>query len=361
MSDSSDAVEAARNQFEYPMLDPLSVPVQVDEDTLHIRGGPFTGPNLTIEDVEEEGLIGNLIEALDGETHIDDLFELFGEENQEELANAILELYEADAIRDGSHFSDWRTYEHKPIREEIATIADDRTRLDDQSLGIVNVGPIGEHVATAALQMGVGRVNFYQPLETAAADVPGGSDRFFQREATIEEAVEANDFVVYVADRRCSEFERRLDEHAYETKTPWIVGQFLGYDAFVGPGIFPDLTPCFNCFKTRTASHVSAPDGFRAYWDNEYSSPGRYQNREYQPINLTIAGILTHDLGNLLEYGVGYLAGRVIWMGLYNLDMSAHRVIKLPRCDVCGVDPGGQYNPLMKRDDIKALFGLSDQ
>lgn len=360
MSNNTDIIQEAKEQFEYPMLDPLSVPIATGSDTLHIRGGPISGPNLTIRDEEEEGHVEKLADLLDGETHVDEIIGAFSREDRREVAAVLLELYEADAIRDNGQYEDWNIYDHEPIKRRFSGMEDERTPLEEQSLAIVNIGPIGQHVVSTTLDMGVGSVNLYQPNDDGAQDIAVSSDRFEEHDASVEEAVEENDFLVYLADRPCPELEDRINVHTHETKTPWLVGQMLGYDAFVGPAIFPELTACFECYKKRLETNVSSTEGLEAYRQREHAHAEDFDDQYYRPIGHMIAGMVTHDLGNLMEFEMGYLADHVVSMGLYNLNMTANRVVKLPRCDVCGVDPSGRYNPLLKREDVLGLFDIEE-
>jgi hypothetical protein len=61
--------------------------------------------------------------------------------------------------------------------------------------------------------------------------------------------------------------------------------------------------------------------------------------------------MLSLDLLHLLAYGVGYTAERVVTMNAIDLSMETNRVLKLPRCPVCGKQPG---------DDQARFVGLED-
>lgn len=361
MSEESKHVTEVLNTFEYPMLDPVSVPLFMDDETLHIRGGPISGPAMTISEKEgQSGDLERLVDLLDGESHVEEILNVFDDTEPADIASVLLELYEADAIRDAGVNENWTIYDHEPLQTEMVGFSDEPTPLVEQSLAIINVGPIGKHVAAAAHEMGVGDVTVYQPDENAAVDVPA-TDRLTESTSPVEDAVEENDFLVYVADRPSPEIERRIDQHAHETNTPWLVGQRLGYDVFVGPAIYPGLTGCYHCFKERLANRATPPEGMRSYWNADHTTQKSIREDRYEPVSHMVAGILTHDLGNHMKFGVGYLSGRVISAQLHNLNMTANRVTKLPRCDVCGVDPGGQYNPLMKRDDVLQLFDIESR
>src|SRR6056297_2502989 len=90
----------------YPTLNPSFVPVQKDSNTIHIRAGPWSGPVLTIQDVDEDNAVATLIEEIDGDTHVRDVVAAFDDDQREEVLQALEALHAKNIIYDSGDSAD---------------------------------------------------------------------------------------------------------------------------------------------------------------------------------------------------------------------------------------------------------------
>lgn len=356
MTDDNDTSESPlatlREKLSYPTYHPSVIPVQVNANTVHIRSGPWGGPVFTVRDTEEDDVITDILERIDGETHIDDIIEDVPESEREEVVRAFKSLDQNNIVYDAADAEDDDLYPHLLMKQRFQER--DRQRLDQQSVLLVNAGRIGPQVGEDLLSYGVGEIGLLQPIDAHAVDAPRltDDDRVDTYDLeSLESAVKHHDFVVYTATRMFPELEARINEATQETNTPWTTGQILGFDGLVGPAIFPGETACFECFRSRMYSNLKNPRGYDEYCqmleDDDHlataSLPG---------FSRLVAGTLSLDLLHLLSYGVGYTAGRVVTVDGNTLEMEENEVLKLPRCEACGREPGVDVGRFLTLDDM---------
>lgn len=356
-------LEKLRQEVTRPAFNPTATPVQVDSDTLHIRGGPWNGPILSLRSSNEQGIVGRLVDRIDGETHIDEILESFDGEKRAEVARVIYRLKETGAIFDRATLEDVPLYNHHAMKTTFGEA--DTVDLDSKTVLLVNAGRIGPYVAEHLLDIGVGEVRFKEPVDGAAGPTDDLSeiDRFrVDKRSDLGDSVERSDFVVYTADRPVVQLERRINETTYEHETPWVIGQIQGYDGHIGPAIFPGETACLECFRTRVSANSTDPDGLREYRQADHASEkGSPGMAILPPFAHAVASMLSLDLVHLLSYGTGYTAGRAIWMNSVDFGFDADSVLKLPRCDVCGVKPASRETPFISLDDVASLAGIDSE
>lgn len=351
MSDPDGLLGRLRDRLPVPAFHPSAIPVVVDADTLHVRSGPWNGIIYTVRDGDEEGVLGRLGELIDGETPIEEILEAFEPALREEIGQVIDQLHDNGVVYDASELSD-PAYRHLVLDSRYNTW--EQRPIDSQSVLVVNAGRIGPWVATDLRAMGVEDVGFVEPVESArtARDSTDDDVTVFEPDE-LGEAVEAADFVVYTADRLYPLVLDELNELTHETSTPWVPAQTLGVDGVVGPAVFPGETACYDCFRRRVSANVNNPAGLKQYRD-ALAADETLRTESSPALARLVAGLVGLDLLNLLAYGVGYTAETVVTCNGVDMTVESNRVLKLPRCDVCGIDPASQANPFLGFDDVMA-------
>lgn len=333
-----------REEVTYPVINPTVVPVQIDENTLHIRGGPWKGPILTLTDHDEEDIIERILELIDGETHIDDILGAFHHDNKGEVARALAQLADKHAIHSAEDYEEDATYHHTALKPFQAT-EEYTNNITTDSVAVIAASDIAAQLVSDVKGMQIESLTVSEPVGSttarAAIDVPVTDD-------DVESVVSDNDFVVYAAEQPYPELEKRINETAQETGTPWMPVQRIGYDGMVGPTIFPGKTACYECFTQRKLSNIVSYEKYKAY-RNAYEDT---ETETLPEFNRMLAGMAAMDLRHLFAHGVGYTAGRVIAVSSLDLNMHADRVLKLPRCDVCGPDAGESSAPMINLEDF---------
>lgn len=350
--DSSDPMSDLMELVSYPIFNPALVPVLIDGDTLHIRGGPWTGPVLTLEDENGDNLLERLVTEIDGDTHIEDLLAQFNPDEQADIARALIGLTDKNAIHDASDYDRNKAYHHAAI-----TGIPDAERLSTTTVSVVNAGGIGSHIVADLLDFGLKEVRCLQPIDSARQPLERyqSDDSFIEIQGDLSETIPSSDFVVYAAHGNYPELEGRLNHLTNKHTIPWTMGRVLGYDGIVGPTVFPGETACLECFERRVLSNAPAPDKYRAVRTGK--GPAKHNKRlaevSLRPFDRMVAGMVSMDLLHLLSDGTGFTAGRAVLIESLGLSMHADRVLKAPRCDVCGPEPGSGSSPYLSLTDFE--------
>lgn len=348
---AEERLERLRRQVSVPQFNPSFVPTVFDENTVHIRAGPHTGPVVEISDQDETGTLVEVVEMIDGTHSVSDIVGAFDEAELEEICRFLEYLSERNVITDASHRPRATVEEYYAVNPDFDER--NRTRLDEADVLIAAVGRLGRFAARDLLDMGVGTIRF-APLgvdtsEAGGADIEGNERVQLLEEPALESNVEACDCLLYVADRPMSTLLEEINEVAHRSKTPWMVAQIHGFDGFVGPMIFPGQTACQTCFTERTRAHVSGPRGY-ADFRAEAGEANERLGATLPPFARLVSGYATLDFLNLIAYGQGYTAGRIIHVGALDLAVQVDDVLRLPRCPVCGKDPGDDVSRFV--DDL---------
>lgn len=351
---NNQKVERLKERLAVPAFNPAFVPVTISENTVHIRAGPHTGSVITITDEEGSNSLKSLVELIDGETPIEDILSEFDEDDQLQVLRLFEHLLDESVMFDASTTERPRTREYYTVKPQFED--SQRTRLEETDLLILSVGPMGEYVAEDVAELGVGSIRFCNPFDDDDGSVENVDAVTVVSASEIESCIKDCDAVVYLADRALPELTSRVNQITHETDTPWMVGQIQGFDGFVGPMIFPGNTACYNCFVERTLSNVEDPDMYRAGRNHANSSA----SAPLPPFARLVAGYVTLDLLHLLAFGQGFTAGRIIHVNGIDLSVEVDDVLKLPRCRVCGKEPGDDIGRFLDNEDIVRITKMTD-
>jgi len=352
-------VDELVEELPYPEFNPAFVPVEVDRDTIEISIGPWTGPSYTVHDDERDGKIADLLDRIDGETHITEILDPLDEHERAEFGQFLHKLATDSVIYDRSE-AEPDSWTHLTLRDQFSS--EDRTRLESRRVLVVGCGEIGQQIATDLSSVGVQEVGIIDPTtDTPAADNLDGDVVEFDADS-LEESVAAADFVVYTASRPYPNLESRLNEATLESGTPWTSARIQGFDGFIGPTIFPGETACFECYREREMANVSNTSQYQAYLQQMADKPDTTQLR-LPGLARMLAGYLVMDLVNLLAFGTGFTSGRVFVVNGTRLSIECNDVLKLPRCRSCGKEQGNTVSRFGGESQIvRAVdrFGVGD-
>lgn len=303
----------------YPEIHPSFTPIEVTPDEVQFRVGPWSGPVYTIQDDDGDGDVRRLVRALDGSTAVRDVVAEFDGETREQVVSILAALAEkgvvtAGATGDGSVADDAARY--GAVRASLSDDDVDAARRKD--VAVVGGGTVADLVTENLAEMGVDPV-------TVAPD----------ERAVLGEAVEAADLLICAVDRPRPDLLSDLNRRAHDAETAWLVGQIHGLDGFVGPTVFPGETACYECFRERMLANVEfGNDAYRSDYAEKATAMGLL------PLAQILAGYLTLDAFHLLVDDVGFTAGSVLHFDFFDFSVESNEVLKLPRCDACGRDPG---------------------
>lgn len=354
---AEDRRERLRERLTHPVVNPSFVPVMVDEDTLHVRAGPWTGPALTVEESDEEGALAELFSMLDGETHIDEVLGAFDESDHDAILGLFERMMRKHVVYDAGERPGERGWPQLVLTPEFRE--PNYENLAAADVLVVNAGRIGPGMAEDLVATGVGSVRFAQPLDGAARDVSHLADEpnFAAVEDGIDAAIADAQYVVYAADREYPDLAAAVNERAHETTTPWMVVERRGLDGLVGPTVFPGETGCYHCMTRRIEADLPADDDYRTFLDvlDGDEGPATAGLPSYSRM---LAGYATVDLLHLLAYGRSFTAGRSLVVSFLDLSVEVDEVLKLPRCEVCGKRVGDDVERFVTVEDLAAATRL---
>jgi bacteriocin biosynthesis cyclodehydratase domain-containing protein len=315
-------------RVEYPRLNPYFIPVVLGSNTVQFRVGPWGGPTYNITDEDEENKLPAVIEALDSRTRLDELIEEFDPEDAEAVLSLLRELHERGVVVDG---------DGEGASEPWSALRLGGSVEFDWAVDIVVVGsgPVWEFVSEDVARLDVESAVRHEsdlPLIGRDEGQSAAGDPSPERGGALRDA----DFVVYAANEPRSDLLAAVNEVAVEHGIPLITGQVHGLDGIVGPTVFPGDTACYHCFAERMRSNVNDREGFLGY--EAAPKPDRRDNVMTTAVSRVVAGYLIADLVTVLTSGRGFTAGSVVHLDFFGFAAESNRVLKLPRCPVCGVD-----------------------
>lgn len=336
----------------YPMLNPAFVAVQVDENSLHLRTGPWSGPIYTISDKDEENSITRLPELLDGETHVDRILEEFEKNQQQEIAEFLVNMVANNVILEANDVQAQSGFPRIALQQHFST--ENEKRFQSVELSIINSGGVGHQIARDLLSMGIGGVRFLNIADNPIEDSNlKDYDRFTEsNSANMTEYINNAEFLVYTAEAVSPANIEKINQITHDTGTPWSIIRTAGFDGVIGPTIFPGETACYSCFHERMRANVPDIEGFDAYHKHRDDQVDQSTIRHH-PLARLVAGYATLDLINLLAYGQGFTVGRVITFNSLDLSVEANDVLKLPRCDTCGKTRGDDVRRFIDHPAMK--------
>lgn len=345
--------EQVKRHLSKPTLNPSFVAMRVDEHTFHIRAGPWTGPVLTIREIENEDALADLFELLDGTNSLEAVLARFDAEDRDDVLGILGNLAAKNVVYDGADHPNARGWPQVVHSRKFGD--EEARRLDEAELLVVNAGDVGPQIAEDLAASGVGEVRVVQPVAEAAADLSSldDYDNVTEIDADLDAAVRDSDHVAFAADGEYPRTAAELDRVAHETGTPWMLVQLRGFDGLVGPVFFPGETGCYNCLERRIASNLSNPEAYATY-RNGFAEVDR---RSLSSVGLPaysrmLAGYAAVDLLNLLAYGQAYTVGQTITVNFLDLSVEVNDVLKLPRCEVCGKSAGEDDERFVTVEDV---------
>jgi bacteriocin biosynthesis cyclodehydratase domain-containing protein len=128
---------------------------------------------------------------------------------------------------------------------------------------------------------------------------------------------------------------RDWNRHCVRERIPFLPVVLQDLVGRIGPLVVPGEGSCLECLRARENSHIDDPDTHRAA---EY---GAYEGQVVTAFHPSMASVLGDIAAmELLKlYGQfmrSRLVGRMIEVNLVVPELTERRVLKLPRCSVCG-------------------------
>lgn len=320
MNDDTDDV--------HPTVNPIFVPIEISENEIEFRVGPFVNSKHTITDTEGEGVVAELLGYFDGSASVEEILENFDPDHREQLRSVIEKLIDDRVVVDATGCDPDSLWSYSTISDSVSE--EELERLRKSTVGIATRGRLGEMVATDLFDTGVEDVQIYCQGESGLTPE---NDHIEFVDGELEDLIAAADYVLCTDTNPGMSTAKRVNEVAFETDTPVTFGQLLGVEAILGPTVVPGQSPCFRCLLRRWQSHQ---DRLESYWGYIESEDQR-ENVHLPSHERLLAGFISKEATSQLLTGHGYTVGRTLDINLLSMDMETNEILKMPRCEVCGV------------------------
>jgi len=290
--------------------------------------------------------VPNLLRLLDGSRTVDDLFAELDGVSRDEILSAIAILRrhalleppvdpaadEAEAATAREFAEVIRAFHDVGIHGGSVVKA-----VRSGHVAVVGRGVLAELSATALRRVGVGTV------ENAS---PGTGD---SRKAWMD-ALEQAHIAVVALDVDDPSFLSAFNKEAINLERPWLMVRTSGMKLRLGPLFLPRQTACYACYERRLAGNATYFSDIRAV--REAIMSGRAAVQAADNVMPALAA-LAADMAafEMLKFFGSWVApmalqpslyGRFIDYAMLELEGTSHRVLKLPRCQTCGIRASGK-------------------
>jgi len=248
-----------------------------------------------------------------------------------------------------------------------------QSKLSNASVAVVGLGGAGASTALALAAAGVGELRCIDPNPVAASDIyispfydlsqvgsgraetlvrkvqasapqvkALGVEQRLDSEDAVREAVAGADFTVCCLDSGEVNFAYKLNRVCLDDGLRWIACSLAGGEVTVGPAMHPGDSPCYMCYRMRAVACAGNPEAafdFEKYLDRRKKDDSPHRE------NLVFgAGIAANLLGmetlkELTGMAEPSLVGRILTVGLADLGIHRHTVLRKPWCPACYKQP----------------------
>jgi adenylyltransferase/sulfurtransferase len=242
-------------------------------------------------------------------------------------------------------------------------------RLAAATVAVVGLGGAGASTALALAAAGVGTVRCIDSEPVAVTDVylspifaleevgrgraeslaarmrerapqvrVSCHEQALESEDDVRIAVAGSDFVVCCLDGAQSNLAYKLNRVCLADSTRWISCSLGGAEVTVGPAVHPGQSACYLCYRMRLVACAGNPEdafAFEKYLDRrKRDEGGRRENLVFG------AGLAANLLGveilkELTALAEPSLVGRILTVGLADLSVQKHTVLRKPWCPAC--------------------------
>lgn len=186
------------------------------------------------------------------------------------------------------------------------------------------------------------RVEALRPHITSVYE---GVDQRLTDDDAVMEAINGADFLINCLDEGNLSLAYRLNRVALRAGTRWINASASGFEAIVGPTVYPGETACFMCYRMRLLACTDDPQNgydFESYLDRHKADDSLH--RANLVMNTAIAGQLAavEVMKELAGISPPTTRGRLMVIDLRDLSSTMHRVLRKPWCPACSAAEKGR-------------------
>lgn len=315
--------------LDYPTIAPAITPIVLDQNRAHFRAGPWSGPNFTVTDDDEDEILADLVRSLDGTRSVDDIVAAF-DEHREAIVGLLAQLHERNVVVEAVDARPAQT--GVDLHRGPLSRGEFQERLAASETAVITDGRIGEYVASNLSEAGVGSIDVVSPSDGNAPDVSALEGVTLATDSSdvvrsVETAVVCSTTCDYAT-------LLGLNEVACESDTTVVYGQVLGYDGIVGPTVVPGQTACFECFDEHTRKGIQEDEELYAEFKNAVAT--RRSQSVAPAFAQIVAGYVTLEAIRVLVGEGPILANKIACVDFLDFAFEPNTVLRVPNCDTCG-------------------------
>jgi molybdopterin-synthase adenylyltransferase len=189
-------------------------------------------------------------------------------------------------------------------------------------------------------EVGRGRaLNLAGKIQASAPQVRVScNEQALESEDDIRTAIAGAGFVVCCLDAAQSNLAYKLNRVCLADGVRWISCSLDGAEVTVGPAVHPGQSACYLCYRMRLVACAGNPEDAFAY--EKYLDRRRRDDGGRRENLVFGAGLAANVLGvEVLKELTGLaepsLVGRVLTVGLADLSVQKHAVLRKPWCPAC--------------------------
>lgn len=324
------------------IINPLFRPVLVSPNKMRFYSGPISGPEYTVTDADEEGKFGEILDMLVDGCSPRKIIRTINSSDSDSILELIVGLYDAGVLTEtesGSH----RSVSTKGYLSQLNISNEfNSDGIVGSEVLICSVGFNSKSIERQLSKTEIGEISQIQFNNTGDPDFSSfpSSDEL----ATF-------DVVILLSRRTDGAVGIELSRRTSTAGIPLVTGRLDGLDAFIGPVIMANGSPCYNCFQKRLESNILIDDQYEEYIEE---TP-RY---EYGPVVEIFEDFITSYLSittiRVLSTGASFLTGASVHIDFMTTNMVRDDILPVPRCAICGVDTdrNPERQPFLTLDEI---------
>lgn len=271
-------------------------------------------------------------------------------------------IYLGDDLREyfTLYFTQFYTTPRKPTYRFRYRRSQTQGGLEDASITLLGLGPVGQHVLLSLAPLGLKKIrvvdyHLIAPEETAFpffGEDDVGKQRYtvyqrlisklndecrfewrpIQLNSVTGEVLNA-DLVIHCPEAANASALTHINEVCLQHDQTWLSARLNKSFAEVGPTILPHHGPCFRCYETRLESNKDS-------WNAPYFLDPQPSTLIIPPVTTELFSRLTAEYVSLeviklLTNAHPMTLGGVLFLDFVTGVNTFHRVLKLPNCPAC--------------------------
>jgi bacteriocin biosynthesis cyclodehydratase domain-containing protein len=323
--------------------------VEVDDGVLLVRGSTV----VQIGGQAAHAVVRGILEACSGEGLDEaELLDAFPSFARDAAGSLIAELIDrrilVAADEEGLHPPDERESALDVFRWEVGLPQGESAgRFADQIVAVVGVNYVTRRLCEDLAAWGVAlrlidddrlrNPEFFDDGGNLRADLwpatlaqPGDDRNWLDRAPPADLAC-----IVAGAEYRALELMRDINRFCMDHAIPFMPATLNGSVGFVGPLVVPRESACYECLIGRENSHLDDPEAESVLRSTISRSRG---HAGFHPAMASVLGdFAAMELIKFTTDVIPWRIGSLFEINLLSPELTTRRVLKLPRCAVCGV------------------------